>query len=141
MSTTDKYDEAVRQIKAAILQSQYEAAKSVNERQLMLYYGIGKYISVNSREGFWGTGAIDTISERLEKELPGLRGFTSRNLRYMRTFYEEWEMLDFSEQLSNKTDSASGILELTNSKMSNDAILPIWNLQVPKSGPPLQVVV
>ena len=68
----------------------YDAARSVNEKQLMLYYGIGKYISMNSREGFWGKGAIDAISERLEKELPGLKGFSARNLRNMRSFYEEW---------------------------------------------------
>ena len=81
------YDKDVEIIKTAILQSQYDAARSVNEKQLMLYYGIGKYISLNSRKGFWGKGAIDAISERLDKELPGLRGFSSRNLRYMRTFY------------------------------------------------------
>ena len=69
MSETQRYDDAVRIIKTAILQSQYDAARSVNEKQLMLYYGIGKYISMNSREGFWGKGAIDAISERLEKEL------------------------------------------------------------------------
>lgn len=51
--------------------------------------GIGKYISLNSRNGFWGKGAIDAISEQLDKELPGLKGFSARNLRYMRTFYEE----------------------------------------------------
>lgn len=84
------YDEAVKVIKTAILRSQYEAARDANEKQLMLYYGIGKYISLNSRGGFWGKGAIEAISERLDRELPGLRGFTSRNLRYMRTFYEEW---------------------------------------------------
>ena len=60
----------------------------------MLYYGIGKYISLNSRKGFWGKGAIDAISERLDKELPGLKGFSARNLRNMRTFYEEWIDLD-----------------------------------------------
>ena len=39
-----KYRDAVQLIKTAILQSQYEAARSTNEKQLMLYYGIGKYI-------------------------------------------------------------------------------------------------
>ena len=39
-----KYRDAVQLIKTAILQSQYEAAKSANEKQLTLYYGIGKYI-------------------------------------------------------------------------------------------------
>ena len=94
MSEVQNYDSAVEVIKTAILQSQYDAVCSVNEKQLMLYYGIGKYISMNSRKGFWGKGAIDTISVRLDKELPGLKGFSARNLRYMRTFYEEWEILD-----------------------------------------------
>ena len=76
-----KYDEAVTAIKKAILKSQYDAARTVNEKQLVLYFSIGKYISWNSRDGFWGTGAIDSISNQLEKELPGLRGFSARNLR------------------------------------------------------------
>ena len=96
MNEIQNYDDAVKVIKTAILESQYEAAKSVNERQLMLYYGIGKYISQNSREGFWGKGAIEAISEQLDKELPGLKGFSARNLRNMRTFYEEWSILDHS---------------------------------------------
>lgn len=131
MSNQQNYDEAVKAIKSAILQSQYDAAKTVNEKQLMLYYGIGKYISLNSRNGFWGKGAIDAISEQLDKELPGLRGFTSRNLRYMRTFYEEWEMLGFSEQVGQISENTSGNLELTSSESENTTIAPIWNLQVP----------
>lgn len=131
MSEKQNYEEAVQAIKTAILQSQYDAAKTVNEKQLMLYYSIGKYISLNSRNGFWGKGAIDAISEQLDKELPGLRGFTSRNLRYMRTFYEEWEMLDSIEQPGKIAEKMSGNLELTNSKTEMPAIRPIWNLQVP----------
>lgn len=131
MSEKQNYEEAVEAIKTAILQSQYDAARTVNEKQLRLYYSIGKYISLNSRNGFWGKGAINAISEQLDKELPGLRGFTSRNLRYMRTFYEEWEMLDLIEQTSGIEESTSGNLELTNSKTEKNAILSIWNLQVP----------
>lgn len=52
MDEKQQYNEAVQMIKTAILQSQYDAARSVNEKQLMLYYGIGKYISSNSRNGF-----------------------------------------------------------------------------------------
>ena len=124
-----KYRDAVQLIKTAILQSQYEAAKSANEKQLMLYYGIGKYISLNSRNGFWGQGAIDTISEQLCRELPGLRGFTGRNLRYMRTFYEEWRMLDNSK-FSMLGDSRS-ILELMSSKIEKANDEEKWNSQVP----------
>lgn len=81
---------AVKIIKTAILQSQYRAAKEVNCEQLSLYFGIGRYISENSRHGFWGTGAIEKISEQLHKELPGLRGFSAANIKFMRQFYEEW---------------------------------------------------
>ena len=104
MNEIINYDKAVETIKTAILQSQYDAACSVNEKQLMLYYGIGKYISLNSRKGFWGKGTIDAISERLDKELPGLKGFSARSLRYMRTFYEEWSYLDKSEPALLESD-------------------------------------
>ncbi|MDR0425477.1 MAG: hypothetical protein LBH39_08540 [Clostridiales Family XIII bacterium] len=45
-------------IKDAIIQSRYQAAKLVNKELLSLYYGVGKYVSDNSRAGFWGQGAI-----------------------------------------------------------------------------------
>ncbi len=56
---------------------------------LKLYFAIGGYVSANSRAGTWGTGAIDAISERLSKELPGLRGFSATNMKNMRLFFEE----------------------------------------------------
>lgn len=89
-----KYNDAVQQIKAAILKSQAKALAGVNQEQLALYYGIGRYISNNSRAGFWGKDAIETISRQLSAEMPGLRGFSPRNLRNMRTFYEQWSALD-----------------------------------------------
>ncbi len=94
VSLANQYTGAIQTIKTAILQSQLQAVKLVNKEQLALYYGIGRYISQNSRNGHWGTGAISIISNRLQLELPGLRGFSERNLKNMRTFYEEWRMLD-----------------------------------------------
>ena len=84
------YTEAVKLIKEAILQSQYRATSYTNNEQLSLYYGIGKYVSENSRKGFWGSGAIESISQQLQKELPGLRGFSAANIKFMRQFYETW---------------------------------------------------
>lgn len=62
----------------------------MNREQLALYFGIGRYISEHSRKGYWGTGAIESISEQLQRELPGLRGFGARQLKNMRQFYEAW---------------------------------------------------
>lgn len=85
---------AVSAIKTAILQGQYEAAKDVNRVQLALYFAVGRYLSMNTRKGVWGTGALQAISGRLRKELPGLRGFSVSSLKNMRLFYEEWSILD-----------------------------------------------
>lgn len=104
MSTENQqYREAVEIIKEAILQSQYRSAKLITGEQLSLYFGIGSYVSSNSRKGTWGTGVISRISEQLRKELPGLRGFSEQNIRNMRTFAEYWE------QYINCSPSASNL--------------------------------
>ncbi|MDR0680925.1 MAG: DUF1016 N-terminal domain-containing protein, partial [Dysgonamonadaceae bacterium] len=90
---TNNYADAVKVIKQAILRSQYRAVSAANREQLSLYYGIGRYVSDNSRVGFWGTGAIEKIAQQLQKELPGLRGFSARNMRNMRIFYDEWTLI------------------------------------------------
>lgn len=98
------YNHAVEVIKEAILESQYRAVGKVNAEQLALYYRIGSYVSANSRKGFWGKGAIEYISGQLQKEMPGLRGFSSANIKFMRTFYEEWsEAIPTSQTSTEKT--------------------------------------
>ena len=92
-SAGSELNNAVQVIKDAILQSQQRALKAINQEQLALYYGIGRYISINTRKKNWGKGFIASISEQLRKELPGLRGFSAPSMRKMRTFYEEWMML------------------------------------------------
>ena len=126
----DKLANAVQVIKDAILQSQQRALGAVNQEQLALYYGIGRYVSANTRTKNWGKGFIEGISEQLRKELPGLRGFSARNLRNMRTFYEEWQILE-SPNLAVQTaklenDKQNSLVE-TN-KDSNLAV-PTANMQ------------
>ena len=84
------YQAAIQEIKGTILRSRYRAAVLTNGEMLMLYFRIGGYISRNSREGKWGSGAIETIAAQLQKELPGLRGFSATSMRNMRLFFEAW---------------------------------------------------
>lgn len=93
MDTSNELANAVEVIKNAIQRSQLKAVRSINQEQLTLYYGIGRYVSLNTRCKNWGKSALDTISERLNKEMPGLRGFSAPSLRKMRTFYEAWKTL------------------------------------------------
>lgn len=89
--SVQQYKQAVSVIKEAILHSQYKAAKMVTGEELSLNFGIGAYVSNRSRQEKWGTSIIDNISEQLRRELPGLRGFSARSIRNMRTFYEYWK--------------------------------------------------
>ena len=122
---------AVRTIKGAILQSQQRALAAINQEQLALYYGIGRFVSMNTRNKNWGKGFIEAVSEQLRKELPGLRGFSAASLRKMRTFYEEWQMLsDNSFVETNKlvdieSNSFVGTNELPTVQFKIDANFPI----------------
>jgi predicted nuclease of restriction endonuclease-like (RecB) superfamily len=122
---------AVQAIKGAILQSQQHALAAINQEQLALYYGIGRFVSMNTRNKNWGKGFIEAVSEQLRKELPGLRGFSAASLRKMRTFYEEWQMLsDNSFVETNKlvdieSNSFVGTNELPTVQFKIDANFPI----------------
>lgn len=96
---------AVNVIKTAILQSQTHAAKAVNQEMLALYFGIGRFISANTRNRNWGKGVLARISELLRSELSGLRGFGESSLKNMRLFYEAWNFIE--------SNSPIGIGELT----------------------------
>ena len=55
--------------------------------------------------------ALDSISERLQRELPGLRGFSSGNLKKMRIFYEEWQCLSIGSPLANQLQQLENKIE------------------------------
>ena len=114
------YRPAADTIKTAILQGQYEAAKGVNRIQLAVYFGIGKYVSLNTRKGGWGTGALEAISQILRKELPGLKGYSATQLREMRLFYEAWQILDPNSSVM--TDESSN-QEHTQSIPANSSVM------------------
>ena len=122
---------AVQAIKSAILHSQQRALAAINQEQLALYYGIGRFVSMNTRNKNWGKGFIEAVSEQLRKELPGLRGFSAASLRKMRTFYEEWQMLSDNSFVSTnefvdiESNSFVGTNELPIVQFKIDANFPI----------------
>lgn len=133
---------AVEIIKTAILNSQYEAAKDVNRIQLGLYFGIGRFLASKKGKKTWGTGVLETISDNLRKQLPGLRGFSATSLKKMRQFYENWSFLDVpnstvtTDELPEPSESLDkSIIAITEFKVSvNFTEFPIDDfLKVPFS--------
>ena len=117
----EKLLRAVADIKEAILQGQYEAAKGVNRIQLAVYFGIGKYISLHTRKDVWGTGALETISSQLRRELPGLRGFSATSMKNMRKFYENWIMLDAKSSVA--TDDLKSTIAIAEIATDNSPVI------------------
>lgn len=104
--------DAVNLLKTAILQSQARAAKAVNQEQLALYYGVGRFLSLNTRKKGWGSGMIKSISQRLRSEMPGIRGFGETNLRNMRMFYEAWSTIESNSSVvtDELKETSSGLV-------------------------------
>ena len=92
---------AVKDIKLAILQARAKAARLANAEALKLYFFVGGYISKKTRNAKWGSGAIDSLSQQLQVELPGLRGFSSQHMRFMRQFFEAWAFVSPIQHLVN----------------------------------------
>ncbi len=98
---------AVKDIKLAILQSRARAAHASNVEALKLYFYVGGYVSKKTRTAKWGSGAIDALSNRLQVELPGLRGFGASSIKDMRHFFEEWaEAFEFRHLPSGESTSS-----------------------------------
>lgn len=79
----------IAEIKAKVRQAQYDALKTVNVYLINLYWEIGKSISEKQSES-WGKAIVPTLSKELQKEFPGVGGFSVGNLWLMAQFYNEY---------------------------------------------------
>ncbi|GHU76079.1 hypothetical protein FACS1894188_08060 [Clostridia bacterium] len=85
-----EYGAFVKEIKELIYRRQYEAMKHVNSELMQLYWEIGEEINRQQIEKGWGKSIVDVLSKELQKEFPGVQGFSARNLWRMRNFYLEY---------------------------------------------------
>ena len=84
------YADLLEDLKARIRQAQVRAALSVNRELVLLYWHIGKEILQKQEQEGWGTKVIDRLALDLAREFPEMKGFSPRNLKYMRAFAEAW---------------------------------------------------
>ncbi|MHC1737931.1 MAG: YhcG family protein [Ignavibacteriaceae bacterium] len=84
----------ISEIKEKIRQSQYEALKTVNVHLINLYWEIGKSIAAKQAES-WGKAIVPTLSKELQKEFPGVGGFSEGNLWLMAQFFNEYTGVEF----------------------------------------------
>jgi len=66
------------------------AALSVNRELVLLYWQLGRDILTRQRQQGWGAKVVDRLASDLQKEFPDMKGFSPRNLKYMRAFAEAY---------------------------------------------------
>jgi predicted nuclease of restriction endonuclease-like (RecB) superfamily len=84
------YHELIERLRRRIRESQTRAARALNTELVMLYWAIGRDILDQQQAGGWGNGVVDRIADDLREATGGARGFSRRNLFYMRRFAAVW---------------------------------------------------
>ena len=82
------FQEITSSIKNAITNTQLEIMTDANKKLVNLYFNIGKTLEENSS---WGNKFIDNVAMELKMSFPNLKGFSVRNLKYMKSFYNEYK--------------------------------------------------
>jgi len=80
------YQAFLQTIKTRVQQAQLKALVAVNRELILLYWQIGRGILERQEQQGWGAGVIDQLSRDLHAAFPEMRGFSLRNLKYMRAF-------------------------------------------------------
>ncbi len=94
------YQSFLGSIKEQVQQAQLKALVAVNRELILLYWHIGRNILERQQKEGWGAKVIDKLSQDLHAEFPEMRGFSPRNLKYMRAFAEAYPDGQFVQTVS-----------------------------------------
>ena len=100
--TSPDYTEFLESLKERIRTAQVKAALSVNRGLVLLYWEMGRDILARQEAQGWGAKVIDQLSRDLRKAFPEMKGFSPRNLGYMKAFASAWPDPEIVQQLAAK---------------------------------------
>ena len=92
------YKSIVNELKQKIRVSQQKAILSANKELISLYWNIGSTILDMQKKEGWGAKIIESLSRDLTSAFPELKGFSTRNLKYMRKFAESYPNFQFVQE-------------------------------------------
>ena len=87
VSLDKEYIEWIHELKSRFRNSQIKAAVKVNSEQLLFNWQLGRDLVVRKAEEKWGTGIVNQVSLDLQAEFPEAKGFSARNLWFMKQWY------------------------------------------------------
>ena len=84
------YADWLADLKGRIHTAQQRATLAVNRELVLLYWQIGRDILARQASQGWGAKVIDRLAHDLRAAFPDMKGFSPRNLKYMRAFADAW---------------------------------------------------
>lgn len=120
VSETQEYSRFLSEIKSRIRSAQYEAMKAVNKEMIALYWELGKRIYEQQNLLGWGRSVVENLSKDIQKEFPGLQGFSARNIWYMAQFYSEYNSDPFLQPLVAEISWSKHIAIMTKCKNTQE---------------------
>lgn len=90
LASRKSYKDLLAEIKSKIQQARVKAAVAANQELLILYWDIGNMILKRQAKEGWGAKVADQLSSDLKKSFPDMKGFSRRNIHYMRQFSETY---------------------------------------------------
>lgn len=93
------FKNVINEIKEDIKNTQFKTMQEVNSNLIMLYFRLGKIVSENKA---YGSNFTKQVSQELKLTFPNMKGFSERNIRAMRMFYEEYATDEKWQQLVAK---------------------------------------
>lgn len=93
------YADWLADLKGRILAAQQRATLAVNRELVLLYWQIGRDILARQASQGWGAKVIERLAQDLRAAFPEMKGFSPRNLKYMRAFAEAWPDGEFVQEV------------------------------------------
>jgi len=116
MDTAKDYPVLLAEVKARIQSAQYVALRAVNKELVGLYWDIGRLIVERQQSEGWGKGVVAQLATDLRAAFPGVRGFSTQNLWYMRQFFQEYNAAPKLQPLVGEIGWAHNLLILSRCK-------------------------
>lgn len=97
-SSNSAYTQWLTTLKTRFRQVQLKAAVAVNTELLQFYWALGADIAAQQVEAQWGSGFLAQLSQDLMREFPEVKGFSLRNLKYIRQWHAFWQSSAIGQQ-------------------------------------------
>ncbi|MDD2307243.1 MAG: PDDEXK nuclease domain-containing protein [Prolixibacteraceae bacterium] len=94
------------QIVLLIEEAKNRAYQKVNEELVLLYFNVGKIVSLKVDSGVWGDNTVETLANFIETRYAGLKGFNRRGLYRMKQFYETYTAPEFMSPLVTQMEKS-----------------------------------